>query len=138
ASGPTIMEETVSIPTPDQVTLDFELAGLGSRFSGYLIDTLWIFAMIVIVAIAMFLSGMVGVRFVARALKAGSWLASSHTALLILLVFPIYWGYYVFVEGLKHGSTPGNKRLGIRLIRQDGLPLGRREAALSILGRAPV
>src|SRR5436309_3282867 len=114
------MEETVSIPTPDQVTLDFELAGLGSRFSAYLIDTLWIFAMIVIVAIAMFLSGMVGVRFVARALKAGSWLASSHMALLILLVFLIYWGYYVFFEGLKHGSTPGKKRLGIRVIRQDG------------------
>src|SRR5204863_8178316 len=130
------MEETVSIPTPDQVTLDFELAGLGSRFSAYLIDTLWIFAMIVIVAIAMFLSGMVGVRFVARAFKPGSCLASSHTALLILLVFLIYWGYYVFFEGLKHGSTPGKKRLGIRVIRQDGLPIGLREAALRNLVRA--
>jgi uncharacterized RDD family membrane protein YckC len=130
------MEETVSIPTPDQVTLDFELAGLGSRFSAYLIDTLLIFAMIVIVAIAMFLSGMVGVRFVARALRTGSWLASSHMALLILLVFLIYWGYYVFFEGLKHGSTPGKKRLGIRVIRQDGLPIGLREAALRNLVRA--
>jgi uncharacterized RDD family membrane protein YckC len=131
------MEETVSISTPDHVTLDFELAGLGSRFSAYLIDTLLIFTMIVVIVIGMFLSGLGGLRFLARALRGGSgWVASSNLALLILFIFLIYWGYYVFFEGLNRGSTPGKKRLGIRVIRQDGLPIGFREAALRNLVRA--
>src|SRR5918996_4175227 len=131
------MDETVSISTPDHVSLDFELAGPGSRFSAYLIDTLLIFAMIVIVVIGIFLSGMAGLRVMASVLKGGGdWLASSNLALLILFVFLIYWGYYVLFEGLKRGSTPGKKRVGIRVIRQDGLPIGFREAALRNLVRA--
>ena len=131
------MDETVSISTPDHVSLDFELAGPGSRFSAYLIDTLLIFAMLVILVIGMFLSGMAGLRVMASVLKGGGdWLASSNLALLILFVFLIYWGYYVLFEGLKRGSTPGKKKLGIRVIRQDGLPIGFREAALRNLVRA--
>jgi uncharacterized RDD family membrane protein YckC len=131
------MEETVSISTPDHVTLDFELAGPGSRFGAYLIDTLLIVTMIVIVVIAMFLSGLAGLGFMASVLKGGStWIASSNLALLILFVFLIYWGYYVLFEGLRRGSTPGKRRLGIRVIRQDGLPIGFREAALRNLVRA--
>jgi uncharacterized RDD family membrane protein YckC len=131
------MEETVSISTPDHVTLEFELAGLGSRFSAYLIDTVLIFAMIVVLIVVMFLSGIAGSRVARTMLKGGSaWIASSNLALLILFGFLIYWGYYVFFEGLKQGSTPGKKRLGIRVIRQDGLPIGFREAALRNLVRA--
>jgi uncharacterized RDD family membrane protein YckC len=131
------MQETVSISTPDHVTLDFELAGLGSRFSAYLLDTLLIVGSIFVVIVAMLLSGAGSVTFLATILKGGSgWLASSNLALLFLMVFLIYWGYYVLFEGLKRGSTPGKKRLGIRVIRQDGLPIGFREAALRNLVRA--
>jgi uncharacterized RDD family membrane protein YckC len=63
---------------------------------------------------------------------SASWL----WALVILIIFLINWGYYVFFEGLGKGSTPGKKRMGIRVIRQDGLPIGLREAALRNLVRA--
>jgi len=53
-----------------------------------------------------------------------------------LIIFLINWGYYVFFEGLGKGSTPGKKRMGIRVIRQDGLPIGLREAALRNFVRA--
>jgi hypothetical protein len=57
-------------------------------------------------------------------------------ALAVLVIFLINWGYYVFFEGLGRGSTPGKRRMGIRVIRQDGLPVGFREAALRNLVRA--
>jgi len=57
-------------------------------------------------------------------------------ALLLFVIFLINWGYYVFFEGISQGSTPGKKRMGIRVIRQDGLPIGLREAALRNLVRA--
>ena len=50
---------------------------------------------------------------------SGSWL----WALVVLIIFLINWGYYVFFEGVGKGSTPGKKRMGIRVIRQDGLPI---------------
>ncbi len=43
------MDESVFISTPDHVSLEFELAGPGSRFSAYVID--FIFNVLLIVVI---------------------------------------------------------------------------------------
>jgi uncharacterized RDD family membrane protein YckC len=129
------MNESVFIPTPDHVTLEFELAGPGSRFSAYVID--FIFNVVLIAAIALVLAiANFSLRSHFGASSAGSWSASWTLALVLLVVFLINWGYYVLFEGLGKGSTPGKKRVGIRVIRQDGLPIGLREAALRNLVRA--
>jgi uncharacterized RDD family membrane protein YckC len=130
------MEDAVFISTPDNVTLEFELAGLGSRFCAYLIDGVLIGVLIVAVVVAMFFMPS-GLYFFRAALKARStWLASWNFALLIFFVFLITWGYYVLFEGLRRGSTPGKRKMGIRVVRDDGLPIGFREAALRNLVRA--
>ena len=46
------MDERVFISTPDHVTLEFELAGPGSRFSAYVIDFIFTVLLIVIIALA--------------------------------------------------------------------------------------
>ena len=131
------MDERVFISTPDHVTLEFELAGPGSRFSAYVIDFIFNVLLIVIIALTLYASGaIVSFRWLLGAAKSGSWGASWILALLVLIVFLINWGYYVLFEGLSKGSTPGKKRVGIRVIRQDGLPIGLREAALRNLVRA--
>jgi len=131
------MEDTISIPTPDHVTLEFELAGLGSRFCAYLIDGLVIILMILAIVVVMLFLGMAQARLFRDLLTQSSdWVTSWNMALLLIFAFLIYWGYYVLFEGLKRGSTPGKKRLGIRVIRDDGLPIGLREAALRNLVRA--
>jgi uncharacterized RDD family membrane protein YckC len=130
------MEERVHISTPDHVSLEFELAGPGSRFSAYVID--FIFSVLLIIAIifvAYLTGGLLALRSLARA-SGGSLSVSWLWAVLILIIFLINWGYYVFFEGLRKGSTPGKRRMGIRVIRQDGLPIGWREAALRNLVRA--
>src|SRR6185503_16707656 len=130
------MEERVHISTPDHVSLEFELAGPGSRFSAYVID--FIFSVLLIIAIifvAYLGGGLLALRALARA-SGGNLTVSWLWAAVVLVIFLINWGYYVFFEGLGRGSTPGKKRVGIRVIRQDGLPIGLREAALRNLVRA--
>ncbi len=132
------MDESVFISTPDHVSLEFELAGPGSRFSAYVIDFIFNVLLIVVIFLVVFLTGGL---FTLRSLVtssqgSSSWSASWILAFLVLVIFLINWGYYVFFEGLWQGSTPGKKRVGIRVIRQDGLPIGWREAALRNLVRA--
>src|SRR6266542_4302032 len=132
------MDESVFISTPDHVSLEFELAGPGSRFSAYVIDFILSVLLIVVIFLVVFLTGGL---FTLRSLitssqGSSSWSASWILAFLVLMIFLINWGYYVFFEGLWQGSTPGKKRVGIRVIRQDGLPIGWREAALRNLVRA--
>ena len=129
------MEERVQISTPDHVSLEFELAGAGSRFSAYLIDFLLnVLLIIAVVLAALFTGGWIILRgfFGGGGALASSWI----WAIVVLVIFLINWGYYVFFEGIGKGSTPGKKRMGIRVIRQDGLPIGLREAALRNLVRA--
>lgn len=132
------MEERVHISTPDHVSLEFELAGPGSRFSAYAIDFVFNILLVVAIVVFAYLTGaFVSLRSLAGALRGGSdWSTSWILALVVLAIFLINWGYYVFFEGLGKGSTPGKKRVGIRVIRDDGLPIGLREAALRNLVRA--
>jgi len=130
------MDERIHIATPDHVSLEFELAGPGSRFSAYVIDFLCNVSLIIAIILLGYLSGgLIALRWLAQSSRGNasvSWLL----AVAILIIFLINWGYYVFFEGLGKGSTPGKKRMGIRVIRQDGLPIGLREAALRNLVRA--
>jgi uncharacterized RDD family membrane protein YckC len=132
------MSEIVAISTPDHVSLEFELAGPGSRFSAYAVDFVLNMLLIVAIALLFFLIGGTGaLRALLGAVDGHSaWGPSWLVALLVLAVFLINWGYYVFFEGLGQGSTPGKKLVGIRVIPQDGLPVGLREAALRNLVRA--
>ena len=130
------MDESVFISTPDQVSLEFELAGPGSRFSAYLLDFVFSVMIMIALILIMFFTGAAGLRSLVNLFRGeSSWIASWGTALLIAMLFVTHWGYYVFFEALWHGATPGKKRMGIRVIRQDGLPIGFREAALRNLLR---
>jgi uncharacterized RDD family membrane protein YckC len=129
------MEERVHISTPDHVSLEFELAGPGSRFSAYVIDFIFNVLLIIAVLLAAFVTGaLVALRSLTD--MAGDTGVSWIWAVIVLIIFLINWGYYVFFEGIGKGSTPGKRRMGIRVIRQDGLPIGLREAALRNLVRA--
>ena len=130
------MDESVFISTPDHVALEFEFAGPGSRFSAYLLDLMYSVLIIIALIVLMLFSGAAGLRGLIGLFRGeGSLMASWGSAFMIILLFAIHWGYYVFFEALWHGSTPGKRSLGIRVIRQDGLPIGFREAALRNLLR---
>jgi uncharacterized RDD family membrane protein YckC len=107
------------IDTPEQVHLEFVLAGIGSRFMAALLDTL------IQVGIGI-LASLVAVVFAATPLTSGSptWVL----AILVFVSFLILWGYYAIFETLWKGQTPGKRWAGIRVIKESGRPINAYEA----------
>lgn len=107
------------VDTPEQIALEFPLAGIGSRFLALALDTL--------LQSALYLAGifaMIGTARYARLLPGWfSWLPESWApALLILFVFCIYWGYFAFFEIIWKGQTPGKRAAKIRVVKNTGRP----------------
>jgi uncharacterized RDD family membrane protein YckC len=111
--------DQLSIETPEQVALEFPLAGVGSRFLAVAVDTL--------------LQGAIGmvVFFVAvgvfTALRAGGlWIA----AFALIAGFLIFYGYFAAFEAFWHGQTPGKRLVGLRVLSVSGRPIRIDEALL--------
>ncbi|MEE9149272.1 MAG: stage II sporulation protein M, partial [Candidatus Tectomicrobia bacterium] len=132
------MEETVTIATPDHVDLEFDLAGLGSRFAAYVIDMLCLSALaLLLIIVAIVGLGLGNLGALLRAAPGGEqWVAPWAIAIVTIMFLLLQWGYFLFFERLMRGRTPGKKALGIRVLRDDGLPITLREAALRNLVRA--
>jgi uncharacterized RDD family membrane protein YckC len=113
-------EDRIQVDTPEQISLEFPLAGIGSRFMGLAVDTL----LQVLLYIAAFFA-LVGIEKYAPTLPAWlAWLPASWApALLILFLFCIYWGYFAFFEIIWKGQTPGKRLAGIRAIKDSGRAL---------------
>jgi len=124
------MDERVSIITPDHIELDFETAGLGSRLMAGIIDLFVIFGIFFVLLIGGTLAGITALGFGAR----GS--STVFFAVVVILLYAVLWGYFVFFEALWGGQTPGKRAAGIRVVLDNGLPVGWRESALRNLVRA--
>jgi uncharacterized RDD family membrane protein YckC len=61
----------------------------------------------------------------------GSWLY----AILGLVAFLLFWGYYIFFEMLWNGQSPGKRWAGLRVIRIDGTPITLAESIIRNLVR---
>jgi uncharacterized RDD family membrane protein YckC len=108
--------DKLTIETPEQTSLDFAVAGIGSRFLALAIDVLIQIAIGIVVGIGgMFAIG----AAITVAPKAGPWAG----AILILFYFVLYFGYYAIFEIVWNGQTPGKRRTGIRVIKDSGRPL---------------
>jgi uncharacterized RDD family membrane protein YckC len=123
-------EETLIIETPERVPLHFALASIGNRFLACAVDhTLQVAAIILLY---------IGFYIVADFVSLGATLKDAPKwviALLIIFVFLIISGYFVFFEWLWNGQTPGKRWLKLRVIREDGRPITFWEAAVRNLLR---
>ncbi|MFZ3266251.1 MAG: RDD family protein [Terriglobales bacterium] len=113
-------EDRIKVDTPEQISLEFPLAGIGSRFMALAIDT--------VIQILLYTAGifaMIGIVRYAPALPGGfRWLPNSWVpALLIIFLFCIYWGYFALFEIFWKGQTPGKRLAGIRAIKNTGRAL---------------
>ena len=117
-------EETLVIETPERVPLHFALASIGNRFLACAVDhVLQLVALLVVVVTLIIISDysiMTG-----PLAGAPKWVV----AILIIFVFLIMSGYFIFFEWLWNGQTPGKRWLKLRVIREDGRPITFWEAA---------
>ncbi len=110
--GPAPAADSLGIATPEQVTLDFPIAGAGSRCLALAIDTLLLVAAMVI------LSLVIGAFSLLRVLRNGGWVA----AIYVLLTFAVFWGYFSLFEIAWRGQTPGKRVARLRVIGVSGHP----------------
>ncbi len=76
-----------------------------------------------------------GALFLALRLALGT-LGEFGTGLALLVAFALEWLYPVLFEVLNHGRTPGKRVLRVRVVRDDGAPVGWPAAMVRNLLRA--
>jgi uncharacterized RDD family membrane protein YckC len=102
--------------TTEKVPFRYRVAGLGSRFLAWLIDSLLmvLFGMAVILFFGMLEQGRQGLG----------------SALTVLGMFILNIGYFLLFEWLWRGQTPGKRVLGIRVIRWRGTSVSFTHSAI--------
>ncbi len=134
--SPSPAHDKHTIETPEQMALEFAVAGVGSRFLALAIDTLIQivagFGVLIVVGVSLGLGGLTD--FFQR---QSVWLIAAVVAAIFLLNF----GYYAIFEVLWNGQTPGKRKVGIRVIKESGRPLTAAETIgrnfLRILDQLP-
>jgi uncharacterized RDD family membrane protein YckC len=105
--------DQVTIQTPEQITVDFDPAGIGSRFLALALDT--------VIQVVLFVGIVFGIALVPSAV---GWIPEAWgPALAVICLFCIYWGYFAAFEILWHGQTPGKRVAGIRVVKDTGRPI---------------
>lgn len=100
------------IETPEQTSLEFPLAGIGSRFIAVAMDTI-------------IQSGLTALGVVAYVLSFGAPLIGQNgsiwlMAVLVLFGFVLYYGYFAIFEAIWNGQTPGKRYAKVRVIKDSG------------------
>lgn len=116
------MRNILEILTPENVFVEYELAGLGSRFIALCIDTIIQMLMIVTI-IVMVIYGRIYLGYNALIQELFDAINSMIVTVSIIIMFLILFGYYIFFEMLLKGQSPGKKIMKLRVIKQTGEPI---------------
>jgi uncharacterized RDD family membrane protein YckC len=106
-----------TIETPEQMSLDLPMAGIGSRFLAMAVDTL---IEIGIGLVTLIVVGFLGAfDLLPNAQQYSTWLVAG----LVIVIFLLMYGYFAIFEILWNGQTPGKRVAGIRVVKDSGRPL---------------
>lgn len=124
----------VTLQTPESVELEFTLAGIGNRALALLIDYIALFLTLFVFLIiwAIFYTHLLDLLV---PLIGSQRSEAALAAILVLVTFFVYMGYFVFFEVLWQGQTPGKRYTKIRVIRDDGRRVSIQQATLRSLLR---
>lgn len=108
-------QDHVGIKTPEYVSLQFQLAGLGSRTAAFFIDQfiLIIVNILILLGLMFIFTGSPSMLFFVE-------VESVTFAITILVLFLINWGYFFAFEYFSGGRTIGKNIIGIRVIQENG------------------
>jgi uncharacterized RDD family membrane protein YckC len=113
--------DKLTIDTPEQTALEYPIAGLGSRFLALLADT----AIQIVLGVFVLIAGsIIGAGLATFGGLGPQWIF----AIIILLLFLLNSGYFALFEIFWNGQTPGKRYAQIRVIKDDGRPIGAYEA----------
>ncbi len=104
--------DNLVIDTPEQIPLEFPLAGIGSRFLALAVDTLIQSA----AAVLLFSAAMIIASTTHKIPTRGAWAL----AIVVILWFIVQFGYFAIFEAVWNGQTPGKRATHLRVIQDSG------------------
>jgi uncharacterized RDD family membrane protein YckC len=113
------------VVTPERVTLQYDVAGMGSRGAAMIVDLM----VQAVIAFVLYLALLGALLIGAVSSAIGSRSADTSTPFFIALavffvaLFVLTFGYNMIFEIIWNGQTPGKRTVGIRVIRENGYPL---------------
>jgi len=102
-------DRVISLTTPENVSIDFELAGSSPRLIAFAIDVAIVLTMALMLFLAVQLIGLIA-----------SVPSGVRTAVFGALFFLLRSFYFAWTELRFHGRTPGKRATGMRVIARDG------------------
>ena len=123
-------DDTKTFTTPEQVAVTYRLAGIGTRFAATLVDTLLHVLLLLAFLLAWGLLT-IGLSEVAdRIIYFDEQIEGWLVPVVVIGLFALFWGYFIFWETIWNGQTPGKRLCGIRVLRDRGFPIDFRAAFL--------
>jgi uncharacterized RDD family membrane protein YckC len=113
--------DKLTIDTPEQTVLEYPIAGLGSRFLALLTDTL---IQLVLAFFVIIVGSLIGMGLTTFGGLGPQWTL----AIIVVLIFLLNSGYFALFEIFWNGQTPGKRMAQLRVIKDDGRPIGAYEA----------
>lgn len=116
------MDRDIDVRTPESVEFRYELAGLGSRCIAMVLDTIAQVVVLLLIFWGIF-SLASGAGPSISSASDDKWATSIGIAIVVAIVFVVFYGYFILFEIFWNGQTPGKKLLGIRVVRDGGYPI---------------
>jgi uncharacterized RDD family membrane protein YckC len=117
------VDRTIAVRTPESIAFSYELAGLGSRFLAVLLDLFFQILCALAIVWAMAALALRLPNEAARTSLPDRTAESLAIAIVIVLGFLVFFGYFIIFELAWNGQTPGKRLIGIRVVRDGGFPL---------------
>ncbi|NEQ99988.1 MAG: RDD family protein [Cyanothece sp. SIO2G6] len=122
----------IKIRTPESIELEFTLAGIGNRAFALLIDYIILnLSLLLLFFSSLFLIYSIQLNEGFGFDTDSQWFI----AIVALIIYGLYVGYFVGFETLWQGQTPGKRWIKIRVIRDNAQPIGLFQATLRSLLR---
>ena len=118
------MSREILVVTPENIEIEYELAGIGSRFLANILDSLFQCAIYLALWIVAAIVGLlIGLSASAFSKNLAAFFGEIEVAFAIIGAFAILWGYFIWFETRWNGQTPGKRQVGLRVIRDGGYPI---------------
>lgn len=121
------------IETPENISFDYQVAGIGSRFLAVMVDTLiqgtlYLFLVVIYILVDAILAA----ANKGNPLSLPQWIPG---IVLFITLFVIQFGYFIIFEITLGGKTPGKELAGLRVIKENGQPLDALDSIIRNLVR---
>jgi uncharacterized RDD family membrane protein YckC len=119
------LDNTVEVETPEHIRFRYRVAGPVRRTFAYLLD------LVIRLVIAAVVGLVVSLAFGTSAAEA----ARASRGVILVVLFLVEWGYYVFFETTANGTSPGKRVLSLRVVKEGGYPISFFDSVLRNLLR---